>query len=457
MDYTYDAVGNLKTEQGPFGTVTYSYDAANQVTRINQPNGANQDFAYTDGKVKTAWLPGNIVQTLSYDNAGRQTGIKAVKNGVTTLTDYTGTYISSANKDTELLQKEINNINTGTYTYSYDGLDRLTDAAGSNGATTWGYTYDANGNRVGSAMNNNPATSFNVTYNAANQANGEYFDQAGNQNSNFSGLSMNYNYKNQTTYFYTAGASVSQNASYADSGQTGRAQIGITNQLNGNLGLYSDTTGPVTTYYTHMPTGTQQTTGQTVNGTYYYYLTDLHGSTVKMVDGSGSVINTYDYDPYGKQISGTGSVSNTIRYANGYFDSYSSLYKYGERYYDPNEGRWTQLVPSGQDKGYLYAGDNPVNFSDPSGLLSGYQIYLQTLGGCGSGFVGAYGLAGATAVATGGHIEISAIELGFACAVGGSAAFYEAIGNPGASAAVQVFDFLSHCRDFNLICMMKVE
>ena len=49
-----------------------------------------------------------------------------------------------------------------------------------------------------------------------------------------------------------------------------------------------------------------------------------------------------------------------------------SLYKFGLRYYDPSDGRWTQTDPSGQEQGYLFAGDDPVNQSDPAGTSSGY-------------------------------------------------------------------------------------
>lgn len=42
---------------------------------------------------------------------------------------------------------------------------------------------------------------------------------------------------------------------------------------------------------------------------------------------------------------------------------------FGARYYDPTLGRWTQQDPSGQDANpYAYAGCNPINSADPSGL-----------------------------------------------------------------------------------------
>ncbi|WP_373559793.1 RHS repeat-associated core domain-containing protein [Streptomyces sp. TLI_55] len=43
----------------------------------------------------------------------------------------------------------------------------------------------------------------------------------------------------------------------------------------------------------------------------------------------------------------------------------------GARYYDPQLGRFTQPDPSGQETNpYLYTGGDPINRTDPNGLLS---------------------------------------------------------------------------------------
>ena len=60
--------------------------------------------------------------------------------------------------------------------------------------------------------------------------------------------------------------------------------------------------------------------------------------------------------------------------ASGYYDVSTGLYKFGIRYYDPAIGRWTQRDPVGgslqettKANPYVYAGDDPVNMTDPTG------------------------------------------------------------------------------------------
>jgi len=107
----------------------------------------------------------------------------------------------------------------------------------------------------------------------------------------------------------------------------------------------------------------------------------------------GTLVSTYQYDPYGNLLSSTGSVANPWRFAGGYFDSSTGLYKFGTRYYNPGFGRWSQQDPvRGQLNDptslnrYLYAGDDPVNVTDPSGrdwwdcFKAGVHILFALLG-----------------------------------------------------------------------------
>ncbi|MFL5627365.1 MAG: RHS repeat domain-containing protein [Ktedonobacteraceae bacterium] len=107
----------------------------------------------------------------------------------------------------------------------------------------------------------------------------------------------------------------------------------------------------------------------------YYSLFDGLGSIVGMTDSAGNDVNRYDYDPYGTIISQQeqSGLNNPWKFAAGYLDSSTGLYKFGVRYYDPTLGRWTQLDSAGT--GYVYAGDNPVNAVDPSGKISFSPIF----------------------------------------------------------------------------------
>jgi RHS repeat-associated protein len=145
----------------------------------------------------------------------------------------------------------------------------------------------------------------------------------------------------------------------------------------------------------------------------YYYLFDGLGSTVALTDSNGNVAATYHYDPYGQVIGSTGTVFNPWLFAATYYDSGTKLYKMGARYYDPGIGRFTQEdpVPAGQNL-YVYVGDNPIDFTDPSGLLLPLVIAAVVLiGAVAGGYLGYqwgrahhYSAAGTVAVTTGGAV-----------------------------------------------------
>ncbi|HZU11363.1 MAG TPA: RHS repeat-associated core domain-containing protein [Chloroflexota bacterium] len=104
---------------------------------------------------------------------------------------------------------------------------------------------------------------------------------------------------------------------------------------------------------------------------------------VGLTNSSGAVVNSYAYDPYGNATSVSEQVSNPFRYIGAIWDASTGLYKMGERYYDPSVGRFTQLDPLGT--GYAYAGGDPINFSDPSGLSEEAGDPMTNIGGAGYG------------------------------------------------------------------------
>ena len=88
---------------------------------------------------------------------------------------------------------------------------------------------------------------------------------------------------------------------------------------------------------------------------------------------TGQALNTtYRYDPWGDSIGGTGSAYNPFQFTGVYRDSATSLYRMTQRYYQPAAGPFTQMDPLPESvmlpNRYEYAGCNPSNFVDPSGL-----------------------------------------------------------------------------------------
>ncbi len=84
-----------------------------------------------------------------------------------------------------------------------------------------------------------------------------------------------------------------------------------------------------------------------------------------------STTSSYIYSIYANYTS-TGLVGNPYMFTGRRFDIETGLYYYRARYYNPHIGRFMQTDPVGYSAGinwYLYCGNNPLAFVDPSGLL----------------------------------------------------------------------------------------
>ncbi len=100
------------------------------------------------------------------------------------------------------------------------------------------------------------------------------------------------------------------------------------------------------------------------------FLSDALGSTVALADSSGTVQTSYTYDPFGKPSSTGATSSNTQQYT-GLQNDGTGLQYNRARYYSPTLQRFISEDPLGFGGGsvnlYAYAGNDPINASDPSG------------------------------------------------------------------------------------------
>ena len=107
----------------------------------------------------------------------------------------------------------------------------------------------------------------------------------------------------------------------------------------------------------------------------YYYLYNGHGDAVQIVDTSGNVVNSYDYDVWGNFIEKNETIDNPFTYFGQTYDETTGLYYLRARYYAPSTGRFTQqdFAEDGYNW-YVYGNQNPVMFVDPSGLEWNYTL-----------------------------------------------------------------------------------
>ena len=118
----------------------------------------------------------------------------------------------------------------------------------------------------------------------------------------------------------------------------------------------------------------------------YYYILNVQGDVIGLLNANGAIAAKYTYDPWGKVTvqspNGTANTSsafigniNPLRYRGYYYDNDTGLYYLQSRYYDPAIGRfinadtYTTTDADGilSSNMFAYCENNPVNRSDPNG------------------------------------------------------------------------------------------
>ncbi|MBI4494020.1 MAG: RHS repeat-associated core domain-containing protein, partial [Chloroflexi bacterium] len=99
------------------------------------------------------------------------------------------------------------------------------------------------------------------------------------------------------------------------------------------------------------------------------------GSVRALTDGTAQVVQTYQSDEFGVQTQSQGTRSQPFEYTGEQRDAETGFVYLRARVYDPQMGRFLQRDTvakagpgiSGWNR-YAYAGNNPVNLTDPGGL-----------------------------------------------------------------------------------------
>ena len=115
------------------------------------------------------------------------------------------------------------------------------------------------------------------------------------------------------------------------------------------------------------------------NGTMYFYVKNLQGDVIRIIDLAGTEVASYVYDAWGniKDTKGEPKIReiNPIRYRGYVYDTETSLYYLQSRYYDPFTGRFlnadiycdANTGTSLSTNMFAYCENNPVQYKDSNG------------------------------------------------------------------------------------------
>ena len=167
-------------------------------------------------------------------------------------------------------------------------------------------------------------------------------------------------------------------------GKVARETIRTNNTLTAVLDFIYDESGK--------PFALKYSTNGTSFQTYYYVL-NLQGDVVKLIQANGHVVAQYTYDAWGNLLDSGGNLAevNPLRYRGYYYDNETGFYYLQSRYYDPQNRRFMN-ADSYQSTGqgfigtnmFAYCNNSPVDLYDPSGNAAG-KSFLTVMEDCAGG------------------------------------------------------------------------
>jgi RHS repeat-associated protein len=418
QSFSYDLVGHrtsaAQTISGTTSTWSYIYDGAGRMTSASGPNGSvGYDYDLDDNRSSITATVGGVANTVTYTRklSGR---IQSVTEGPR-ISSYSYT---AAGKTSQI------SIANGQLTrnYFYDRAQRLTSVTNRTGASIIGefdYTLDAEGNRISLSENLSgisvPPTmdGFSFSYDGLNRltsmtgprSESFVFDGAGNITSR-TGPSATYGIDgaNRPTGDGSATYTWSSTDRFMSRGvdSFGYDNLDRLTQatVSGSTSVFSydadsllinRTSGGVSKDFLWDPASSPQrllaattngTTDRVIYGNGPLYLlrgpaqapvalaTDGQGSVRAEVNASQQVTGSWRYALYGQIAQSSGAASPAVLAYTGQLLDVTGLYFLRARWYDPVTSRFLSRDAGGDGTGsaFAYGAGNPMSLYDPAGL-----------------------------------------------------------------------------------------
>lgn len=397
LSFNYD--GPLLTSvalTGPVaGTASFTYDKNFRVVAETVNGTAGITFVYDgDGLLtsagglaltrdpKTGLMTratlGSVSETFGYNGVAELVSHQASASGGAV---YNETLVRDAIGRVAQKSETIGGTTT-SYAYGYDAAGRLVTVA-VNGATTATYAYDSNGNRT--SVSRPPAGLLSATFDAQDRL--VAFGNVAYTYTNNGELQLRSVGGQLTSYQYDelgnlVGATLpgGNSIEYVVDGMNRR----IGKKMNGTMiqgFLYRDglrpvaevdNAGSVISRFVYADAGNVPAYFVKSGVTYRIITNKLNSPRLVVNAASGAVVQRIDYDEFGVVTSDTNPGFQPFGFGGGIYDRDTRLVHFGARDYDAETGRWTVKDPLGFKAGdtnqYSYAQDNPVTFTDPTGL-----------------------------------------------------------------------------------------
>lgn len=371
-NYTYDAHSRLTSVVQDEKQLSFTYDGFNHITGIRYNDFSNNEVHYRyDANGKTTDLTYPDGKNVHYDYDGL--------NRLTAMTDWKGRTIRySYDRDSRLTRTDYPNGMHTTYAYDAGGRLAQKKTVLRNGTTVAGYDfeYDLRGN-IKKQLSTEP-------YEAADVPNEttEYQYWGTNQLSRVGNADVLFDQNGNMMWGAGKYKSWDKNNRLVGIGDT-RLQYDPLGNLRrykntnflldlsgiGHIIGEADNEGHPTRYYLH---GTNLEARIERDGSTQYYVTDVRGSIVAMVDEAGNLTHRYQYDEFGNITQQEERDFNPFRYVGAFGVLYleDNLYHMRARVYDSQLGRFLSEDPVWSPNLYPYADNNPIMKIDPKGESS---------------------------------------------------------------------------------------